>query len=57
MDFSKHSSPGYTVSWQICANCSIAGVQAFKAYTAAAAYGLRIVGGECATVGLSGSFL
>ncbi|KAJ5663656.1 hypothetical protein N7507_004387 [Penicillium longicatenatum] len=34
-----------------------AGVQAFEAYTAAASHGLRIVGGSCATVGLSGGYL
>lgn len=33
-----------------------AGVQAFEAYTAAAAHGLRVVGGECITVGLAGGF-
>ena len=33
-----------------------AGVQAFEAYIAAAARGLRIVGGECITVGLAGGF-
>src|ERR1700712_2958713 len=34
-----------------------AGVQIFEAYEALAARGLRMVGGECATVGISGGFL
>lgn len=33
-----------------------AGVQAFEAYTAAAARGFRVVGGVCPTVGLSGGY-
>ena len=35
---------------------SLAGVQAFEAYTAADAQGLRVVGGACSTVGLAGGF-
>ena len=33
-----------------------AGVQAFEAYEAASAHGLKIVGGECITVGLAGGY-
>jgi Berberine and berberine like/FAD binding domain len=33
-----------------------AGVQGYEAYTAAHAHGLRVVGGECPTVGLAGGF-
>ncbi|KAL9049662.1 MAG: hypothetical protein Q9162_007104 [Coniocarpon cinnabarinum] len=33
-----------------------AGVQAFEAYDVADAQGLRVVGGECATVGLAGGY-
>ena len=36
---------------------SPAGVQAFEVYTAVDARGLRVVGGECATVGLAGGYL
>ncbi|KAI0973506.1 FAD binding domain protein [Xylaria arbuscula] len=34
-----------------------AGAQAFNVYEAAAARGLRVVGGECSTVGLAGGYL
>ncbi|KAE9373591.1 FAD-binding domain-containing protein [Stipitochalara longipes BDJ] len=33
-----------------------AGVHGYEAYTAANSYGLRVVGGECPTVGLAGGF-
>ncbi|KAI1122305.1 FAD binding domain protein [Nemania abortiva] len=53
IDFLQYSSPGYTGQ----AVRMAAGVQAFEAYPAVAAKGLRIVGGECASVGLAGGFL
>ncbi|PHH64520.1 hypothetical protein CDD81_4299 [Ophiocordyceps australis] len=53
MTFLNYSSPEYTGP----AVKMGAGVQAFEAYTAAASHGLRVVGGACATVGLSGGFL
>ncbi|QKX55465.1 uncharacterized protein TRUGW13939_02558 [Talaromyces rugulosus] len=53
MEFLNYSSTEYTGP----AMKMGAGVQAFEAYTAAASHGLRIVGGACATVGLSGGFL
>ena len=33
-----------------------AGVQAFEAYYAADARGLRVLGGECPTVGIAGGY-
>ncbi|PHH68281.1 hypothetical protein CDD82_680 [Ophiocordyceps australis] len=53
LDFISYSSSGYTGP----AVKMGAGVQAFEAYTAAASHGLRVVGGECATVGVAGGYL
>ncbi|KAI0114135.1 hypothetical protein GGR51DRAFT_505599 [Nemania sp. FL0031] len=53
IDFLHYSSPGYTGQ----AVRMAAGVQAFEVYPAVAAKGMRIVGGECASVGLAGGFL
>ncbi|KAJ5521264.1 hypothetical protein N7527_005379 [Penicillium freii] len=53
MGFFNYSSTEYTGP----AMKMGAGVQAFEAYAAAASHGLRIIGGSCATVGLSGGFL
>ncbi|RYC59797.1 hypothetical protein CHU98_g6422 [Xylaria longipes] len=53
IDFPYYTSPGYTGQ----AVKIGAGSQAFEIYEAVAAKGLRIVGGECATVGISGGFL
>ncbi|KAI0548720.1 FAD binding domain protein [Xylaria curta] len=49
----NYTSPGYTGQ----AVKFGAGIQAFEIYAAAAAEGLRVVGGECSTVGLAGGFL
>ncbi|KAI0446173.1 FAD binding domain protein [Xylaria telfairii] len=53
IDFLHYKSPGYTGQ----AVKLGAGSQAFEIYPAVAAKGLRIVGGECATVGIPGGFL
>ncbi|KAI9793346.1 MAG: hypothetical protein M1816_000238 [Peltula sp. TS41687] len=52
MEFTDYKSPSYSGP----AIKMGAGVQAFGAYTAAAAKGLRVVGGLCPTVGLSGGW-
>ncbi|KAF2712960.1 FAD-binding domain-containing protein, partial [Pleomassaria siparia CBS 279.74] len=52
IDFLNFTSPAYSGP----AIKIGAGVQAFEAYEAAAARGLKIVGGECITVGLAGGY-
>ncbi|KAK6858406.1 hypothetical protein PG995_006105 [Apiospora arundinis] len=53
IDIHNYTSPGYTGK----AVKIGAGSQAFEVYAAAAAQGLRVVGGECTTVGLAGGYL
>ncbi|KAI0399663.1 FAD binding domain protein [Xylaria palmicola] len=53
IEFPHYKSPGYTGQ----AVKIRAGSQAFEIYQAVAEQGLRIVGGECATVGIAGGFL
>ncbi|KAI0010208.1 FAD binding domain protein [Xylariaceae sp. FL0662B] len=53
LDFFRYLSKAYTGS----AVKIGAGAQAFEIYTAAAAHGVRVVGGECSTVGLAGGYL
>ena len=52
IDFIDYQSPSYKGS----AIRMGAGVQAYDAYAAADAHGLRVIGGTCPTVGLAGGF-
>lgn len=53
IEFTNYTSEAYTGP----AIKAAAGVQFYKAYQAAGKAGLKVVGGSCPTVGLTGGFM